>query len=266
MKKFIIIFLFLPLITFSQNIELRDYIEDRHYRIIGWTTDNMVIYEETFEIYNNARYGDGYRGLIVQDLKTDSVLDYLWFHYQEKDLRKVIDLDEFFGKELKIWNKNTVFLDTLYYDNLDEPSDQYFKLLENTIQDVFLSKYHLFNDISIKSTTLNESKLIQKEGLNIDLKIDSLSDCYYYNLFIGNSKLGYKKITDDKKMCGSVGITYDGYYLSHNEDRILIVISVDVRSGFTDEEIDSGGYEGDTDIYWIEKHFYGCSLNPSTFK
>ena len=257
MKKVIIISLFLPFITFSQNIELRDYIEDRHYRIIGWTTDNMVIYEETFEIYNNAGYGDGYRGLIVQDLKTDSVLDYLWFHYQDE-----------FGliKELKIWNKNTVFLDTLYYDTLDVSSDQYFRLLENTVQDVFLSKYHLFNDISIKSTTLNESKLIQKEGLNIDLKIDSLSDCYYYNLFIGNSKLGYKKITDEKKMCESVVITYDGYYLSHTEDRILIVISVDVRSGFTDEEIDSGGYEGDTDIYWIEKHFYGCSLNPSTFK
>ena len=257
MKRIIIIFLFLPFITFSQNIELRDYIEDRNYRIIGWTTDNMVIYEETFDIYNNAGIGDGYRGLIVQDLKTDHVLDYLWFHYR----------DEFDLKELKIWNKNTVLLDTLYYDTLDISSYPYFRLLENTVQDIFLSKYHLFNDISIKSTTLNESKIIQKEDINITLNIDSLSDCYYYNLFIGNSKLGYKKISNEKEICeDEVVITYDGYYLSHTEDRILIVISVDVRSFLTDEEFDSGGYEGDTDIYWIEKHFYGCSLNPSTFK
>jgi len=256
MKKFIIIFLFLPVIAFSQNIELRDYIEDRDYRIIGWTTDNMVIYEETFDIYGNAGYENGYRGLIVQDLKTDSVLDYLWFHYQYDGIQK----------ELKIWNKNTVFLDTLYYDTLDEPS-QYFRLLENIVQDVFLSKYHLFNDLSIKNTTLNESKVIQKEDLNITLSIDSLSNCYYYNLFIGNSKLGYKKITDEKQICeDEVVITYDGYYLSHTEDRILIVISVDVLSFLTDEEFDSGGYEGDTYINWIEKHFYGCSLNPSTFK
>ena len=75
-----------------------------------------------------------------------------------------------------------------------------------------------------------------------------------------------KFLLQNKRDGDEVVITYDGYYLSHTEDRILIVISVDVRSGFTDEEIDSGGYEGDTDIYWIEKHFYGCSLNPSTFK
>jgi len=262
MKKIIIIFLFLPFITFSQNIELRDYIEDRNYRIIGWTIDNMVIYEETFEIYNNAGNENGYRGIIVQDLKTDSVFDYLWFHYW----------GDYQERELKIWNKNKVFLDTFYFDTLDRSSDPYFRLLENTVQDVFLSKYDLFNNLSINSTTLNESKIIQNEGLNIDLKIDSSGIdssgyCYYYNLLIGNSKLGYKKVTDEKKMCkGDVVITYDGYYLSHTKDRILIVISADIRSGFTDEEIDSGGYEGDTDIYWIEKHFYGCSLNPSTFK
>ena len=74
----------------------------------------------------------------------------------------------------------------------------------------------------------------------------------HYRLLIGNDNIGYKKVTSGIQDCGSFGLSFEGYFISPFEGRILIVLSSY-----------SLGYEAEEDY---DLHFYGCSLNPSTFK
>ena len=74
----------------------------------------------------------------------------------------------------------------------------------------------------------------------------------HYKLLIGNDNIGYKKVTSGTQDCGSFGLSFKGYFISPFEERILIVLSSY-----------SLGYEAEEDY---DLHFYGCSLNPSTFK
>ena len=71
-------------------------------------------------------------------------------------------------------------------------------------------------------------------------------------MLLGNDNLGFKKVARGILGCGSLGLSFEGYFISPFEDRILIILS-----SYTE------GFEAEEDY---DLHFYGCSLNPSTFK
>ena len=76
-----------------------------------------------------------------------------------------------------------------------------------------------------------------------------------FDVLVGNQVIGYKRIGSGSK---SDDITIRGYYISPFDSRVLIVIETNtMHSG---EEYFEG-MENEMKLY-----YFGCSLNPSTFK
>jgi hypothetical protein len=166
-------------------------------------------------------------------------------------------------KEENCWHiycTSTIKVQNLITDKIDDYTDtltyqeawsidsvDYFSYIER-----FLKKYK----ISKQSILLYENIYIKDYNLKIIL---SLNEQYkhktVFDVLVGNKVIGYKRIGSGSK---ADDITIRGYYISPFDSRVLIVIETNtMHSG---EEYFEG-MENEMKLY-----YFGCSLNPSTFK
>ena len=111
--KYLFIILIVPFLLKAQ--------EEVDYNFIGWTIDNKVIYQESaywMEVSETR--------IIVQDLITDNIDDYLSIFYSTE-----------FGSGCVISNKSMSIIDTLY---TDERTDS---IKRELYVEIFLNQYNI---------------------------------------------------------------------------------------------------------------------------
>jgi len=247
MKKILFVLLFVPLLLTAQ--------EEVEYNLIGWTIDNKAIYQE----YAYWMFVSQER-IIVQDLITDKIEDYLTITYH-------VWIEDF-GFGCIISNKSLSIRDTLYSDNVY--SDKIDSMKHIMYVEKFLNKYN----INKQSILLHENNYIEEYDLNIELRINIDSSYYLemmqdeeykemryskeFNVLVGNKIIGYKRIGGGSAEADEVEIRLDGYFMSPLDSRVLVVVNVRTIENGEDY------FEGQYFEEW--NYFFGCSLNPSTFK
>ncbi|MBT5858882.1 MAG: hypothetical protein HOH88_03345 [Flavobacteriales bacterium] len=246
MKKILVVLLFIPLALSSQ-----EYVE---YNLIGWTIDNKVISQQYAEWMEGSQ-----ERIIVQDLITDKIEDYLTITYSTEFW------SEDFGSGCVIFNKSLSIRDTLYPDYKID-SMKHIMYVEK-----FLNKYN----INKQSILLDGINYIEEYDLNIELRINIDSSYYLempedydeyidvryskeFDLLVGNKIIGYKSIGSGSAEADEVEIRLDGYFMSPLDSRVLVVVNVRTIENGEDY------FEGQYFEEW--NYFFGCSLNPSTFK
>jgi hypothetical protein len=187
---------------------------------IGWSKDGIFAYQMT--------YCDGGCGcctdyIAVESAKTDKEI------YEINLLSDDIEIDE------SSWIENQKEIDRV--------------LLKYNIQNTGFGEFY-------RSNKIGDFEIILKQNITELPEPESGWEFYpedkiNYQVLFGNDHLGYKTVTNGVRY-GSFGLSFEGYFISPFEDRILIVLSSY-----------SLGYESEEDY---DLHFYGCSLNPSTFK
>ena len=144
----------------------------------------------------------------------------------------VIDLNsEENGSIESSWNQNQKEIDSL--------------LLKYNIRNTGFGEFY-------RSNKLENFEIILKQRSNNRCDDPVFGTSINYQVLLGNNKVGYKRVTSGEIECLYTGLNFEGYFISPFEDRILIVLSAATQ-----------GYEGEKDY---DLYFYGCSLNPSTFK
>ena len=243
MKKLLLILLCVPLLLTSQELV--------EYNLIGWTIDNKVIYQEYEEWMEFSE-----ESIIVQDLITDKIEDCL----------TISNSTELASSDACVLsNKSQSIRDTLFLDNkLD--SMKHIMYVEK-----FLNKYN----INKQSILLDGINYIKEYDLNIEIRINIDSSYYLempeeydeyidvryskeFDLLVGNKIIGYKRIGKGSAEGDEVEIRLDGYFMSPLDSRVLVVVNVRTIENGEDY------FEGQYFEEW--NYFFGCSLNPSTFK
>ena len=247
MKKILFVLLFVPLLLTAQ--------EEVEYNFIGWTIDNKAIYQESayWMVVSEER-------IIVQDLITDKIEDNLiitalWDYQEDNGVPYIIE-----HKSMR---------DTLYPEsrlsNFRLDSMKYIMYVEN-----FLNRYN----INKQSILLHENNYIEEYDLNIELRINIDSSYYLemsmdeeyeemryskeFDVLVGNKIIGYKRIGGGSAEADEVEIRLDGYFMSPLDSRVLVVVNV--------RTIENGEYYFESQYFEEWNYFFGCSLNPSTFK
>jgi hypothetical protein len=222
--------------------------EDISYNVIGWTLDNKVIYQESrgWEVFSEER-------IIVQDLKTDEVEDFLSMEFDWNQATHSDIDDAVIGVPCVIQSQS--IRDSIYLESsLDS-------MKINIYLDNFLNKYN----INKQSIFLRDNNYLEKYDLNIALRINNQGG--EFDVLVGNKKLGYKKIGHGESSTeyDHIDIQYDGYYMSPLEPRILVVVTVIGRiNNYLGGVEDYDHLEGEETI--MECYFFRCNLDPSTFK
>ena len=243
MNKLLLILLCVPLLLTSQELV--------EYNLIGWTIDNKVIYQEYEEWMEFSE-----ESIIVQDLITDKIEDCL----------TISNSTELASSDACVLsNKSQSIRDTLFLDNkLD--SMKHIMYVEK-----FLNKYN----INKQSILLDGINYIKEYDLNIEIRINIDSSYYLempeeydeyidvryskeFDLLVGNKIIGYKRIGKGSAEGDEVEIRLDGYFMSPLDSRVLVVVNVRTIENGEDY------FEGQYFEEW--NYFFGCSLNPSTFK
>ena len=120
-----------------------------------------------------------------------------------------------------------------------------------------LSKYNIDDNKEIEfysKNTIEDFSIFLDEKYTTTQDYCGCSECsdVEYKIIVDNKILGDKMVTYGSEHCLNVGLGIEGYIISPFEERILIILSGS-HNGFESEE-----------DYFI--NFFGCSLDPSTFK
>jgi hypothetical protein len=235
MKKLLLLLLCVPLISLSQNftepkkidliqIEIDEYGHGTNLPIfapIGWSKDGLFAYQMT---YCNGGCGCCTDYISVESAKTDKRID---------KINLPSEINEWVGPS---WHEGQREIDRvlLKYNILNTGFGDFYRL--NFIGDFEI----IFKNDIFECDEPDDGWEYSEQNEN------------HYILLLGNDNLGFKKVARGIEDCGSFGLSFEGYFISPFEDRILIVLS-SYSLGFEAEE--------DYDL-----HFYGCSLDLSTFK
>tara|TARA_B110000908_G_C10070022_1_gene364647 strand:- start:23 stop:727 length:705 start_codon:yes stop_codon:yes gene_type:complete len=234
MKKLLSLLVFTPFLILSQ-----DHVE---HNLIGWTIDNKIVYEKESFYFFNSNYE-----IIVQNLVTDKIEDIITiFEGGDGDCG-----NEFLDCPIYIDHNNQKTVVLYPYSIIDSISFR-----DSVKRDMFIDNFLKMYTISKKSISLYENKFIDDYDLNILLKLNEYdSNKTFFDVLVGNQKIGYKRIGGGD---WANDITIRGYYMSPFESRALIVIETNTM------HIGEEYYEGMENE--MKLYYFGCNLNPSTFK
>ena len=225
MKKLLSLLVFTPFLSLSQ--------ENVDHNLIGWTSDNKVVYME--ESFWHLPWSITIK---VQNLITDKIEDFI-------EISTAGD-----GDALYLSNSN--YEDTEMLPQYIEDSI----LSSNTMSVSYFENFLRMYRISKESISLYEDNYIEDYDLKI---IVSLNEQYrnktVFDVLVGSQVIGYKRIGSGSK---ADDVTIRGYYISPFDSRVLIVIETNTMH--RGEEYFEG-MENEMKLY-----YFGCSLNPSTFK
>ena len=159
-----------------------------------------------------------------------------------------------------MYSTSTIKVQNLITDKIDDYTDTLIGEDAWSIDSVdyvsyierFLRKYK----ISKQSILLYENIYIEDYDLKIIL---SLNEQYrnktVFDVLVGSQAIGYKRIGSGSK---ADDVTIRGYYMSPLDSRALIVIETNTMH-YGEEYFE--GMENEMKLY-----YFGCSLDPSTFK
>ena len=118
-----------------------------------------------------------------------------------------------------------------------------FNIIQNSSNKFYINEYIDKYEILLK----NRSSMCEEpvNGWEYGKKYE-----HDYRLLVGNSKTGYKKVANGLLDCGYSSMNFVGYFKSPIENRMVIILSSHMS------------FQGDEN--W-RLHFFGCSLDPSTF-
>ena len=232
MRKLLLLLLCVPLLVFSQ--------EDVTHNLIGWTTDNKIVYKE-----ESSWHVDWEDKIIVQNLITDKIEDVLAIGGSSDGYE-----NEFLRSPVYIYHNTYKKTEVIYpYSIIDSifirDSTKYAMCIDN-----FLRMYK----ISKKSISLHEDNYIEDYDLKITLSLSEAVDGVEFDVLVGNQSIGYKTVGSGSKVDD---VTIKGYYISPLDSRVLIVIETNTMH-YGEEFFE--GMENEMKLY-----YFGCSLNPSTF-
>jgi len=236
MKKLLLLLLCIPLISLSQiftepsTLNLIDVEIDEYgghgtnlpiFAPIGWSNDGVFAYQR---VKCDGGCGCCTNYISIASAKTD------------KEIGKINLLSGDWDPDESSWNENQKEIDRV--------------LSKYNIQNTGFGEFY-------RSYRIDNFEIIFSKNIIVCAESDYNGEygeeyVNHYRLLIGNDNIGYKKVTSGTQDCGSFGLSFEGYFISPFEDRILIVLSSY-----------SLGYEAEEDY---DLHFYGCSLNLSTFK
>ena len=203
------------------------------YNVIGWSNDGLFAYVE-------SEHGDGLWWcsieIVILDLKTDKLVDSISIGGgSEED-------PDFTGDECDleyIWKNE--------YRSINSFLKKY-NIKDGTIREIILDdKINTIDSereqsYKIKLTT----DLIQKWSWNGDCGEPEKNQLNLKVIYNNKSKVVSRQVVNGR-------VSIKGYFLSPFEDRVCIVLFY--------EEDGCGEYSHTSGLY-----FYGCSLNPKTFK
>ena len=234
MKKLLVLLVFTPFLILSQ-----DHVE---HNLIGWTIDNKIVYEKESSWFFNWEHN-----IIVQNLVTDKIEDIVTISGGgDGDCG-----NEFLDCPIHIDHNNQKTVVLYPYSIIDSISFR-----DSVNHDMFIDNFLKMYSISKKSINMYENTFIDDYDLNILLKLNEYdSNETFFDVLVGNQKIGYKRIG---KVANASDIAIRGYYISPFESRALIVIETNTM-WYGEEYFE--GMENEMRLY-----FFGCSLNPSTFK
>jgi hypothetical protein len=228
MKKNILIFILIPLISLSQSnrsletidlgiIETPGGWDDviPQFKPIGWSKDGKFAYRNTM---CDDMCGCCTDGIAVISAITDETVEYLPCGEGGGDFREMSMKDSIMEVR-KTLSRNSIVVGSV---------GQFIKS----------------NQINDYNIILNQKRISAREGANIGFDLE-------YKLIVGNNNIGYKTVSGGIITDLDQDLQYLGYIKSPFEDRILILFS-DCSLGL---EM----------TYRYDLYLVGCNLNPKTF-
>ena len=219
--------------NYYSSIDYDYYWNGLDYNVIGWSNDGLFAYVE-------SEHGDGLWWcsieIVILDLKTDKLVDSIFIGGgSEED-------PGFTGDECDleyIWKNE--------YRSINSFLKKY-NIKDGTIRKIILDdKINTFGSEREKSFKINlTTNLIQKWNWNGDCDEPEKNQLNLKVIHNNKSKVVSREVVN-----GSVSVK--GYFLSPFEDRVCIVLYY--------QKDGCGEYSHTSGLY-----FYGCSLNPKTFK
>ena len=233
MKKLLVLLVFTPFLILSQEVV--------EHNLIGWTSDNKVVYMQESSWFFGLE-----RNIVVQNLMTDKIEDLITISaggdgYENEFLRSPVYIDYNTYEETEV-----LYLESTIDSISIRDSAKYVLCIDN-----FLKKYR----ISKESILLYEDNYIEDYDLKIILSLNEQDrNKTFFDVLVGNQAMGYKRIGSGSK---ADDVTIRGYYISPFDSRVLIVIETNTMH-IGEEYFE--GMENEMKLY-----YFGCSLNPSTF-
>ena len=243
MKKIILILFIIPLTIFGQKYQEPDFINllnDEYnesevlnipeFSVIGWSKGGLFAYRI---IYSYDGIGLDSDLIVVYNLKNDKVVDLIYLYGGENDYN--FDYEDILNFNYNIfWRYNQRRIDKFLSD---------YNIIQNFSNKFYTNEYIDKYEIILK----NRTSMCEEpdNGWEYGKEYE-----HEYRLLVGNSNTGYKKVANGLLDCGYSSMNFVGYFKSPIENRMVVILSSHMS------------FKGDED--W-RLHFFGCSLDPSTF-